>query len=166
MEKVRVGVLGSGDVGRVLAGGFIKLGHDVKIGSRDPEKLREWAEKAGECASTGTLEETAKFGDLIVLATHGAGAENALRLAGPGNFDGKVVKVAGSRQPKGVFRPRAVGGQHDEVAEFRRLLERAGRGALARLFGPFAQLFRVAGADLHVMSELDESAGQHAADVA
>ncbi|HUP62444.1 MAG TPA: NAD(P)-binding domain-containing protein [Thermoanaerobaculia bacterium] len=37
MQKVRVGVLGSGDVGRVLASGFLSLGHDVTIGSRDPE---------------------------------------------------------------------------------------------------------------------------------
>ena len=91
MEKVRVGVLGSGDVGKVLAGGFIKLGHDVKIGSRDPEKLREWAEQAGEHASAGTFEETAKFGDLLVLATHGQGTENAVKMAGIQNFAGKVV---------------------------------------------------------------------------
>src|SRR6185369_9192993 len=91
MEKVRVGVLGSGDVGRVLAGGFIKLGHDVKIGSRSPEKLAEWAEKAGEHASSGTFEEAARFGDMIVLATLGTAAESALRMAGLDNFNGKVV---------------------------------------------------------------------------
>jgi predicted dinucleotide-binding enzyme len=91
MEKVRVGVLGSGDVGRVLAGGFIKLGHDVKVGSRDPEKLREWAEKSGPHASAGTFEEAARFGDLIVLATLGTAAESALKMAGIDNFAGKVV---------------------------------------------------------------------------
>jgi len=117
MEKVRVGVLGSGDVGRVLAGGFIKLGHDVKIGSRDPEKLREWAEKAGERASTGTLEETAKFGDLIVLATHGAGAENALRLAGPGNFDGKVVIDATNPLEFSSGAPKLYVGFNDSLGE-------------------------------------------------
>ncbi|HEX2121423.1 MAG TPA: NAD(P)-binding domain-containing protein, partial [Thermoanaerobaculia bacterium] len=47
MQKVRVGVLGSGDVGRVLAAGFVSLGHEVKVGSRDPEKLRAWADAAG-----------------------------------------------------------------------------------------------------------------------
>jgi predicted dinucleotide-binding enzyme len=34
MEKVKVGVLGSGDVGKVLAGGFLKVGHEVRIGGR------------------------------------------------------------------------------------------------------------------------------------
>ena len=59
MAKVNVGVLGSGDVGKVLAGGFLKLGHEVKIGSRDPEKLRDWVEKAGERASAGTFKDAA-----------------------------------------------------------------------------------------------------------
>src|SRR5437763_11190676 len=73
MEKVKVGVLGSGDVGKVLAGGFLKVGHEVRIGSRSPEKLKEWAAGAGDGASTGTFAEAAEFGDMIVLATLGEG---------------------------------------------------------------------------------------------
>ena len=91
MEKVRVGVLGSGDVGKVLAGGFLGLGHEVRIGSRSPEKLSEWASGAGAGASTGTFDDAAKFGDIIVLATHGEGTQSAVELAGADNFDGKVV---------------------------------------------------------------------------
>jgi predicted dinucleotide-binding enzyme len=91
MTMMTVGILGSGDVGKALARGFLLLGHEVKIGSRDPEKLREWATSAGERASSGTFEETAKFGDLLVLATLGAAVENAIDLAGKSNFDGKVV---------------------------------------------------------------------------
>lgn len=117
MEKVKVGVLGSGDVGKVLAGGFIKLGHDVKIGSRDPEKLREWAEKAGEHASTGTFEETARFGDVIVLATHGGGAENALKLAGPDNFAGKVVIDATNPLEFSTGAPKLFVGFDDSLGE-------------------------------------------------
>lgn len=91
MQKIRVGVLGSGDVGRVLAAGFAGLGHDVKIGSRDPEKLREWAEGAGERVSTGTFAEAARFGDIVVLATLGTATADAIRLAGIDAFAGKVV---------------------------------------------------------------------------
>lgn len=91
MQKVKVGVLGSGDVGRVLAAGFAGLGHEVKIGSRDPQKLAEWAASAGELVSTGTFEEAARFGDLIVLATLGVATAEAIRLAGERHFDGKVV---------------------------------------------------------------------------
>ena len=91
MEKVKVGVLGSGDVGKVLAGGFLKLGHAVRIGSRSPEKLKDWAAGAGDGASTGTFAEAAQFGDIIVLATHGEGTQSAIEMAGADHFDGKVV---------------------------------------------------------------------------
>ncbi len=42
---MKVGVLGSGDVAKVLAGGFIKHGHSVMMGTRDPAKLEDWAAK-------------------------------------------------------------------------------------------------------------------------
>ena len=90
MQKVRVGVLGSGDVGKVLAAGFASLGHEVTIGSRDPEKLREWA-SANARVSAGTFADAATFGDILVLATLGAGALDAIRLAGLDAFDGKVL---------------------------------------------------------------------------
>ena len=90
MQKVRVGVLGSGDVGKVLAAGFASLGHEVTIGSRDPEKLREWA-SASARMSAGTFAEAAAYGDILVLATLGAGALDAIRLAGLDAFDGKVL---------------------------------------------------------------------------
>jgi predicted dinucleotide-binding enzyme len=90
MEKMKVGVLGSGDVGKVLAGGFLKLGQAVKIGSRSPEKLAEWVASAGDGASAGTFAEAVQFGDLIVLATLGNG-QSAIEMAGADNFDGKTV---------------------------------------------------------------------------
>jgi len=90
MQNVRVGVLGSGDVGKVLAAGFASLGHEVTIGSRDPEKLREWA-SASNRVTAGTFADAAKFGDILVLATLGAAAEDAIRLAGVDNFNGKVL---------------------------------------------------------------------------
>ncbi|HEV7241251.1 MAG TPA: NADPH-dependent F420 reductase [Thermoanaerobaculia bacterium] len=91
MQTARVGILGSGDVGRALAAGFAGLGHDVKIGSRDPKKLAAWAETAGPRVSTGTFAETAHFGDILVLATLGVAAAEAIRLAGVDSFEGKVV---------------------------------------------------------------------------
>jgi predicted dinucleotide-binding enzyme len=91
MQTVRVGILGSGDVGRALATGFISVGHDVKIGTRDASKLDGWLGEAGPRASAGSFEEAARFGDILVLATLGSGTESAIRMAGLGNFDGKVV---------------------------------------------------------------------------
>jgi predicted dinucleotide-binding enzyme len=90
---MRIGVLGSGDVGRVLATGFVKHGHQVMIGSRDPkqEKLQAWVKAAGPTGSAGTFAEAAEFGEVAVLATAWSGTESALALAGPNPFDGKVV---------------------------------------------------------------------------
>lgn len=90
---MKVGILGSGDAGRAPGSGFAKRGHEVKIGSRNPEKaeLIDWRKKAGKNASTGTFERAAAFGEVLVLATQGKAAEEAIDKAGAKNFAGKLV---------------------------------------------------------------------------
>lgn len=90
---MKIGILGTGIVGRVLGTGLAKLGHQVMIGSRTPEsdKLVAWRQAAGEHASTGTFAEAATFGEVVILATLWSGTESAIELAGPGNMAGKVV---------------------------------------------------------------------------
>jgi 8-hydroxy-5-deazaflavin:NADPH oxidoreductase len=125
MQTVRVGILGSGDVGRVLAAGFAGLGHDVKIGSRDPQKLADWAETAGPHVSTGTFAETARFGDILVLATLGVATEEAIRLAGVDAFEGKVVIDATNPLDFSTGAPRLSIGHTDSLGEvIQRLLPR------------------------------------------
>jgi predicted dinucleotide-binding enzyme len=89
----RVGVLGTGEVGRRLAAGFLSYGHDVMIGSRDPEKpeLQEWLSGEGAGIEAGTFGETASFGELLVLALFGAAAEQVIADVGADQFSGKVV---------------------------------------------------------------------------
>lgn len=89
----RVGVLGSGEVGRRLAAGFRSRGHDVMIGSRAPDKpeLREWLAADGDGVHPGTFAEVAAHGELLVLAVLGNAADDAIAQAGPENFSGKVV---------------------------------------------------------------------------
>lgn len=89
---MKAGILGSGIVGRVLASAFLKEGHEVMLGTRDitKEEVVKWkAENTG--AQTGSFTETAAFADVIVLATGGSVIKNAIELAGPANFSGKVV---------------------------------------------------------------------------
>jgi predicted dinucleotide-binding enzyme len=77
---MKIGILGSGDVGRRLGDGFIELGHSVKIGSRNPnqEKITEWMTKYDKAkVSSGTFAEAASFGELNVIATSWAGADEA-----------------------------------------------------------------------------------------
>jgi len=85
-----IGVLGSGIVGQVLAGGFLKYGYDVMVGTRDASKLSGWKSK-NPGGKVGSFEETAKFGNIIVLAAKGTAAGSTLKLAGAANLDGKVV---------------------------------------------------------------------------
>ncbi len=89
----RVGVLGSGEVGRRLAAGFCSRGHDVMIGLRDPHKpeLREWLSGEGAGVKAGTFEQAAEHGELLALAVLGNAAEEAIAAARPENFSGKVV---------------------------------------------------------------------------
>jgi 8-hydroxy-5-deazaflavin:NADPH oxidoreductase len=87
---MKVGVIGSGVVGKTLAEGFLKHGHEVEIGSRDPAKLGEWAAKHGK-ASAKTFAEAAAFGEVVVLAVGGEVALEALTLVDPGALDGKPV---------------------------------------------------------------------------
>ncbi|MCL2581535.1 MAG: NAD(P)-binding domain-containing protein [Streptosporangiales bacterium] len=89
----KVGILGSGDVGRSLAKGFLRGGHDVMIGTRGAASasLRDWADGDGKGVATGTFEETAAHGDLLALALLGDIAEDVLARVGPGAFGGKVV---------------------------------------------------------------------------
>ena len=87
----KVGIIGSGQVGQVLADGFLKHGYSVKIGSRDVSKLSDWKAKAGGNGSIGTFSDAARFGEIVVLAVAGNGAEEAVRQAGPENLRNKTV---------------------------------------------------------------------------
>jgi len=87
----KIGVIGSGVVGQVLANGFIKHGYEVMIGTGNASKHAELKEKTGGKAETGTFEETARFGEIIVLATKGTGAEAAIKSAGLSNLKGKTI---------------------------------------------------------------------------
>ncbi|MCY7410030.1 MAG: NAD(P)-binding domain-containing protein [Chitinophagales bacterium] len=84
----KIGILGSGAVGKTLASGFIKHGYDVMIGSRELSK-HEW--KSQNNGKTGSFEEAAAFGDLIVLAVKGDAAVDVISLAGAANFANKTV---------------------------------------------------------------------------
>ncbi|MDF0679350.1 MAG: NAD(P)-binding domain-containing protein [Candidatus Nitrosocosmicus sp.] len=92
---MKIGILGSGEVGRRLAEGCIDLGHHVMIGTRNPEKeeIQKWIDnpKHKESAFVGSFSEAASFGDLIVLSTLWEGTENAISMAISPNFSNKIV---------------------------------------------------------------------------
>ncbi len=87
---MKVGILGSGAVAKALAGGLLKHGHEPMLGTRTPAKLADWAARNGK-GGVGSFADTAKFGELIVLAVKGTAAADALRAAGAANLAGKPV---------------------------------------------------------------------------
>jgi predicted dinucleotide-binding enzyme len=89
-EAMKVGVLGSGDVAKSLAAGFLKHGHEVMLGTRAPNKLADWIAKNSR-AKTGAFADSARFGEVVVLAVKGSAAEDALAGAGSPNLAGKPI---------------------------------------------------------------------------
>lgn len=96
MEPTRVGVIGSGPVGRALAAGFAAHGHEVTIGTRgvggieSDDDLQAWAARHDGVA-IGHFAAAAEAGEVVVLATRGTAVEEAIAIAGPQHFAGKVV---------------------------------------------------------------------------
>jgi predicted dinucleotide-binding enzyme len=92
---MKIGIIGSGNVGLQLGRGGLDLGHHVMIGTRNPEKkeVQEWLQnsKNRDMAFIGTFSEASAFGELIILSTLWSGTENAINLAIPSNFKDKVV---------------------------------------------------------------------------
>lgn len=89
---MKVGIIGSGIVGRVLASAFLKEGHHVMLGTRDitKEDVVKWKnENAG--GLIGSFQETAQYGELIILAVGGLVAEDAINLAGKEHFMDKII---------------------------------------------------------------------------
>jgi predicted dinucleotide-binding enzyme len=87
---MKVGVIGSGDVGKTLAAGFVKHGHEVALGTNDPAKVRALAAQ-NPAVRVGRFADTAAFGELVVLAVRGTVVTEALKAAGAANLAGKVV---------------------------------------------------------------------------
>ena len=87
-----IGIIGSGPVGQSLAKGFKAEGHYVTLGTRNPAKPElDDFKKENPNINIATFEDAAKAGEMLVLATAGGVAEEALKLAGIENLKGKVV---------------------------------------------------------------------------
>ena len=117
---MKIGMLGTGVVGQTLGTKLIAVGHQVMLGSRQAgnEKATEWASRAGDGASQGSLEDAARYGELVVNATAGGVSLDALNAAGAGNLAGKVlVDVANPLDASKGFPPTLTICNTDSLAE-------------------------------------------------
>ena len=89
---MKIGIIGSGIVAQVLGKAFISEGNEVMMGSRDPKKeaMIKW-KAANPSAKIGSFSDAAVFGDMLVLATAGHAAAQALQSAGLKNLEGKII---------------------------------------------------------------------------
>jgi predicted dinucleotide-binding enzyme len=87
---VKIGILGSGDVGKTLAKGFLKYDYQVMIGSDHVEKLEEF-KKENSKVETGTFEQSAQWADLVVLCVKGTVAEKIVEKTKTNLFEKIVV---------------------------------------------------------------------------
>jgi predicted dinucleotide-binding enzyme len=99
---MRIGILGSGVVGQTLGGKLADAGHAVVLGTRSPQELGEkrglgktslgdWLAQTGKNARVATFAESAAHGEVVINATGGTVALDALRLAREENLSGKVL---------------------------------------------------------------------------
>jgi predicted dinucleotide-binding enzyme len=86
-----IGILGSGMVATTLAGGFLKNGYKVCLGTGHPEKLDEWKSQQGENASVGSFADAAKFGDLLILSVKGHAALKVIDSLEKADIHGKTI---------------------------------------------------------------------------
>jgi predicted dinucleotide-binding enzyme len=117
---MKIGVLGTGMVGQMVAGALASRGHELKMGAREAgnEKAAAWARSAGSKASVGTFSDAASFGEIVFNCTNGAASLAALRAAGTGNLAGKVlVDVANPLDFSKGMPPTLLTAQGDSLAE-------------------------------------------------
>ena len=128
---MKVGILGSGTVGRTLAEGFLRVGDDPMIGTRDVAALMSrtepdrpgaipfptWHEERPEIA-VGSFADAGSHGEILVNATVGTASIAALRAAGAAEMDGTVViDTSNPLDLSGGFPPTLFVSNDDSLAE-------------------------------------------------
>ncbi|MBL8018886.1 MAG: NAD(P)-binding domain-containing protein [Leptospirales bacterium] len=104
----KIGVLGSGTVAQILAAGLTRHGYQVKMGTRDPAKLKDFLTKE-PTITAGSFADAAAFGQIAVLAVKGTAARQVIDQAGVKNLAGKVVidptnPIEEAKPEKGVLK--------------------------------------------------------------
>jgi predicted dinucleotide-binding enzyme len=89
-KRMKIGVIGSGNVGSAIGAVWVKVGHEVMFSSRHLEHDQSLAADLGAGARAGTPRETAAFGDVLLVAVpYGALPDVGKDLAE--QISGKVV---------------------------------------------------------------------------
>ncbi len=95
---LKIGIVGTGNIGGALAKHWAKAGHELVISSRHPEELQSLAKSLGPKVRVGTPLEAAQFGDVILLSVPYKATQQVGRdLASA--WQGKIVLDTGNPYP-------------------------------------------------------------------
>lgn len=89
-KPVRIGVIGSGNIGGAIGTLWAKAGHEILFSSRNPESLKGLVAEAGPKTRAGTPAEAAAFGPVVFLALPYSAIPQIGKDFGPA-MKGKVV---------------------------------------------------------------------------
>ncbi|MET7377377.1 NAD(P)-binding domain-containing protein [Streptomyces sp. NPDC005526] len=101
---MRYAVLGTGSVGQAIAGKLASLGHEVAVGTRDPEAtlartepdaygnppFAHWLTEHGQVRLL-SFADAGAFGEAVVNTTAGGASLQALEAAGRDRLSGKIL---------------------------------------------------------------------------
>jgi predicted dinucleotide-binding enzyme len=89
---MKIGIIGTGIVGRTLASGFLTLGHDVMLGTRNihKEEVKKFLSEHSRVLA-GSFADAAKFGEMVVIAVAGKIAKDAIEMTEKNDFKNKTV---------------------------------------------------------------------------
>jgi predicted dinucleotide-binding enzyme len=87
----KIGIIGSGPVGKTLAAGLLKEGYPVLISSRSEETLKNITSEIEGDIHTGGFREAAGFGEIVFLAVKGLAALDALKIIGTDVLENKII---------------------------------------------------------------------------
>jgi predicted dinucleotide-binding enzyme len=89
-DKLKIGIIGAGNIGSTIGGFWVKAGYPVLFSSRHPEELKKLTDELGPLAKAGTVEDALAFGDVILLAVPYKAVPQIAKDYAP-KFNGKIV---------------------------------------------------------------------------
>jgi len=114
---MKIGIIGTGDMGRTLGVRWAQAGHTVMFGSRDPAKAGAAALAAGPSARAGDTDAAAAFGDVVLYSVRGVLPSRLLRT--PAALAGKIVVDCNNSEfdtARGEFAPAPIPAFAEQLA--------------------------------------------------
>lgn len=96
---MKIGIIGSGNIGGTIGTLWAHAGHDVMFSSRKPEELRDLVARAGARASSGRPEQAARFGEVVLISVPFKAMPELGRALAP-LLQGKVVLDTSNPYPE------------------------------------------------------------------